>query len=116
MHMMPKKKSMLLPVWYKNANLVLNKTISIINKIASTTIIGIILNHTTLHALAISHHPAISMHLATQLPHTQISIYSAHNTYKPPSIAIHHKTLIQPHHMHTNTLALYATIVIVLVM
>ena len=69
MYMMPKKKSMLLLVWYQKANLILNKTISIVNQIASTTITGIILNHTTLPALAISHHHTISMYLTTHHQH-----------------------------------------------
>ena len=63
------KKINAITVWYKKANLILNKTISIVNQIASTTITCIILNHITLHALVISHHDAISMHLATHHRH-----------------------------------------------
>ena len=81
MHTMPKNRSMLLPICYKKTNLLLNKTNSIITQIASTTIRGIILNLTTLHALAISHHHAVLVHLATHPQHAQISIHTTHNTY-----------------------------------
>ena len=114
MHMMPKKKSMLLLVCLKKTNVILNKTNSTITQIASTTIACIILNHTTLHALTISHYPAISMHLITHLPHAQISIHTAHNTYELPSFAIHHhKMLTQTHHVHLISLASSTTTVIV---